>query len=59
MTTEFPEVGAALDELCAIYDASVANLRTAIAQYVDNGVRPTPEAREQGRPQDRQRVGAI
>ena len=48
MTTEFPEVSAALDELCAIYDASVANLRTAIAQYVEAGVRPTPEARAQG-----------
>jgi len=48
MTPEFPEVSAAVDELCAIYDASVANLREAIGKYVSNGIRPTPEARAQG-----------
>jgi AMP nucleosidase len=48
MTSEFPEVAAALDELCAIYDASVANLRQAIGEYVKDGTRPTPEARAQG-----------
>src|SRR5688572_15461751 len=48
MTSEFPQVSATLDELCAIYDASVANLRQAIAEYVKDGTRPTPEARAQG-----------
>jgi AMP nucleosidase len=48
MTTEFPDVRAAVDELCAIYEASVENLREAIRRYVDGGVRPTPEARAQG-----------
>ena len=48
MTTDYPEVAAAIDALCEIYEASVANLRTAIAQYVKDGVRPTPEARAQG-----------
>lgn len=48
MTSEFPQVRAAIDELCAIYDASVANLRQAIADYVKDGTRPTAEARAQG-----------
>jgi AMP nucleosidase len=48
MTTEFPEVSKAIDELCAIYETSVANLRDAIGKYVDQGIRPTPEARAQG-----------
>ena len=48
MTTEFPEVRAAIDELCAIYEASVKNLRDAIGRYVKNGERPTAEARAQG-----------
>jgi AMP nucleosidase len=48
MTRKFPEVSAVIEELCAIYDASVANLRLAIAEYVKDGTRPTPEARAQG-----------
>jgi len=48
MTTDSPNVRAAVDELCAIYDASVANLRAAISAYVRDGTRPTPEARAQG-----------
>jgi AMP nucleosidase len=49
MTTEFPEVAAALDEVGAIYDASVANLRDAIETYLRDGTRPTLEERAQGR----------
>jgi len=48
MTTEFSEVSAAIDELCAIYDGSVANLRSAIARYVADGTLPDPQARAQG-----------
>ena len=42
MPTQFPEVGAALDKLAALYAASVANLRQAIQSYVDTRVAPTP-----------------
>lgn len=48
MTTNFPEVDAAIDELCSIYGASVTNLRTAIQNYVRDRSRPSPEARAQG-----------
>jgi AMP nucleosidase len=48
MTRYFSDVRAAIDELCAIYEASVANLRQGIVEYVRDGTRPTPEARAQG-----------
>ena len=48
MPTQFPEVGAALDKLAALYAASVANLRQAIQSYVDTRVAPTPEERAAG-----------
>ena len=48
MPTDFPEVRAAIEQLCAAYDTSVANLRAAIRRYVETGERPTDEARAQG-----------
>jgi AMP nucleosidase len=48
MTREFPDVGAALDEVEAIHDASVGNLREAIDRYLRDGTRPSAEARAGG-----------
>jgi AMP nucleosidase len=38
----------ALDELCAIYRASVDNLRSALEDFITNGVRPSAEDRANG-----------
>ena len=40
--------GGIVDQLAAIYDESVANLRRALAQYVRDRTRPDPKARNQG-----------
>src|SRR6476619_783491 len=36
------------DQLCAIYDESVANLRSALIAFVERGERPDPKKRAQG-----------
>jgi len=41
-------VEAIVDQLCAIFDESVANLRKALALYIANGTRPDPKARAKG-----------
>ncbi len=41
-------VAAIIDQLCAIYDESVANLRTALAAYCRDGTRPDPVSRAEG-----------
>jgi AMP nucleosidase len=41
-------VGGIVDQLCAIFDESVANLRKALALYIENGTRPDPKARVKG-----------
>jgi AMP nucleosidase len=46
--TERNDIHAIIDELCAIYDGSVANLRRAIADYVRDGTRPDEKARANG-----------
>ncbi len=38
-----------VDQLCAIFDESVANLRQALALYIETGERPDPKARAEGR----------
>src|SRR5689334_15128012 len=42
-------VEANVDQLCAIFDESVANLRKALALYIGNGTRPDPKARAKAR----------
>ena len=37
-----------IDQLCAIFDESVANLREALAAYVEKGERPDPKKRAKG-----------
>jgi AMP nucleosidase len=37
-----------IDQLCAIFDESVANLREALAAYVEKGERPDPSKRAKG-----------
>src|SRR5437763_8617397 len=37
-----------VDQLAAIYDQSVANLRRAVASYVNDGVAPDANARKRG-----------
>src|SRR5437870_1063103 len=39
---------AAVDQLAAIYDESVANLREALARYVDDRTPPNARARKKG-----------
>ncbi|MEO7240302.1 MAG: AMP nucleosidase [Sphingomicrobium sp.] len=41
-------IPAALNELAAIYDASVGNLRAALGAFVADGTRPNPAARAAG-----------
>jgi AMP nucleosidase len=36
------------DQLCSIYDESVANLREALTAYLRNGEKPDPKARSKG-----------
>jgi AMP nucleosidase len=42
------EISAFVDQLCSIYDQSVANLREALAAYCEQGVRPDPKLRAEG-----------
>ena len=36
------------DQLCAIYDESVANLRAALVAFIERGERPDPKRRAKG-----------
>jgi AMP nucleosidase len=38
----------ALDQLEALYEQSVSNLRAAISRYIEDGTLPTNEARANG-----------
>jgi AMP nucleosidase len=42
------DIASIVDQLCSIYDQSVANLRAALAAYCENGTPPDLEARRQG-----------
>ncbi|WP_221766453.1 AMP nucleosidase [Sphingomonas ginkgonis] len=42
------DIAKIIDQLCAIYDQSVGNLRSAINAYVREGVRPPRDARAEG-----------
>src|SRR5919112_4994605 len=46
--TRLADIPAILDQLCEIYDSSVANLRDALETYVRDGTRPDPQARSSG-----------
>nr|WP_294849346.1 AMP nucleosidase [uncultured Sphingomonas sp.] len=46
--TEKNDIETILDSLEAHYDTSVSNLRTALAAYVKDGVRPDVKARDEG-----------
>ena len=46
--TRQQDIPALLDELCAIYDSSVANLREAVAAFVSDGTVPDPKKRAAG-----------
>ena len=45
---EVPRHTALLDQLCSIYDQSVANLRKALGAYCEDGAHPDPELRANG-----------
>jgi AMP nucleosidase len=47
MNKEFEAAGI-VDQLAAIYEESVANLRAALAAYIRDRSRPDPAARAQG-----------
>ena len=42
------DISAFVDQLCSIYDQSVANLREALRAYCDKGVHPDPALRAEG-----------
>jgi AMP nucleosidase len=46
--TSIDQIPAILDELEAIYDSSVSNLRAALNAYAREGVRPDRNARDVG-----------
>lgn len=46
--TELTDIPQIIDELCAIFDRSAANLRRALVAYVTHGTRPDPDARAAG-----------
>ena len=48
MVTSPDAIPALIDQLCAIYDESVANLRSALARYLKSGEHPDPAARAAG-----------
>ena len=42
------QIARILDELCSIYNSSVANLRSALNDYASTGARPDRKARDEG-----------
>ena len=42
------DISAFVDQLCSIYDQSVANLREALAAYCEQGMHPDPALRAEG-----------
>ena len=46
--TSLEDIPAIIDQLCEMSDASMACLRTALARYLRDGVKPDPEARARG-----------
>ena len=48
MATRIDDIPALIDQLCAIYDESVANLRNALARFLKTGERPNPAERLDG-----------
>ncbi|RZV52790.1 MAG: AMP nucleosidase [Sphingomonadaceae bacterium] len=46
--TNANEIDGLLDELEALYDKSVENLRTALASFAEDGTRPAPKAEREG-----------
>src|SRR5688500_14645007 len=46
--TRIDDIPSILDELEAIYDSSVANLRAALTAYARDGIRPDRKARDAG-----------
>ena len=48
LATRIDDIPALIDQLCAIYDESVANLRNALARFLKTGERPNPAERLDG-----------
>ena len=48
MTATLDDIPAIIQQLCAVYDESVANLRGALARYLTDGTVPDPEERAKG-----------
>ena len=46
--TQLDDLPGLVDQLCEIFDASVASLRSALAHYLARGERPDPDARAAG-----------
>ena len=48
MTATLDDISAIIQQLCAVYDESVANLRSALARYLADGTVPDAEERAKG-----------
>ena len=46
--TRSKQIAQILDQLCEVYDSSVANLRNGLNAYAASGVRPDRKARDEG-----------
>ena len=48
LVTTVDEIAGVIEQLCAVYDESVANLRSALAAYLTKGEVPDPADRAKG-----------
>jgi AMP nucleosidase len=46
--TEISDISSIIDQLCEVYDTSVANLRAAVTRFVTDGTPPGADARAKG-----------
>ena len=48
MVTTVDDIPGVIEQLCAVYDESVANLRSALSRYLADGEKPDPRDRAKG-----------
>ena len=49
LVTTVDDIPGVIEQLCAVYDESVANLRSALSRYLADGEKPDPRDRAEGR----------
>jgi AMP nucleosidase len=48
LVTTVDDIPGVIEQLCAVYDESVANLRSALSRYLADGEKPDPRDRAKG-----------